>query len=157
IRFLRLVGQAPFVGPDDACAGAVGERQQTAAQRVAVERFHAVEEREEKYRRNLGEDDDQQREHKAARQPPRPRRNPDLPIDEARAAAGEPEADRESLRLIEQPEAEALVREPVAVLEEVTAVERNGQAPDLVDDRQKEDVGEDAGGGSPLARDEAGG
>ena len=70
IGFLGLVGEAPLVRAEHARTRAFGERQQPRAQRVAIERLHRVEQRQQQHRRQIGQADDQQREHQAGRQPP---------------------------------------------------------------------------------------
>ena len=54
----RLLAEAPLVGAEHARAGAIGERQQPRAQRFAVERLHAIEQRQQQDRREVRQADD---------------------------------------------------------------------------------------------------
>ena len=63
LAFFVLLAESPFVGAEHARAGALGQREQPRAQRVAIERLDRVEERQQQHRREVGQADDQQREH----------------------------------------------------------------------------------------------
>ena len=65
VGLLRLLAEAPLVGAEHARAGALGEREQPRAQRFAVERLDAVEERQQQDGREVRQADDHEREQRA--------------------------------------------------------------------------------------------
>ena len=70
VRFFRFVAEAPFVGAEDARAGAIGQREQPRAQRVFAERLHRVEQGQQQDRREVREADEDDREERAGGEPP---------------------------------------------------------------------------------------
>src|SRR5207248_981554 len=79
------------------------------------------------------------------------------PVDDARTAGSERDTYAECLGLVEQPDAEALGRQPVPPLEDPAAVERDRDADDLVQNGQQEHVDEDRQRSEPSPRPEASG
>src|SRR5262249_20139113 len=142
-RLLGLTAKSPFVGAKDAGVSPLSERQQPRAKRVAVERLHGVEERKQQHRREVGQDDDQRREHDAAREPPCRGPRAHRRVDELRRAGAEEEPDAERLRLVGDPGAKRLVRQVVAAFEQKSAVEDEWKACGFVEQRQKDDEDED--------------
>ena len=63
--FFVFSAESPFVRAEHAGARALGEREQPRPQRLAIERLHRVEQRQQQHRREIGQADDDQREERA--------------------------------------------------------------------------------------------
>ncbi len=133
IGFLRLRRQTPLVCAEDVRTGAVGEREEAAAQAFTVERLDGIKERQQQNRREIREAYDQQRKRNSCNRPPSLRRDADAPVDHRGGAAAEHEREPERFHLIGDPRARRFVRQLVAALDEEPAVERQRQGEQLVD------------------------
>ena len=152
IRLLGLLAESPFVGAQHARARALRQGQQPHAQRLAIQRLHTVEERQQQNRREIGQGDNHGRKEDARRKPPARRRETDEEVHRAGRGDAEAEANRQRLGLILQPRADGFVGKPVAVLEEEPAVEGQRKACDLGDEHQAGHVEDDGRCRGPAVR-----
>jgi len=102
----RLLGEAPLVGAENPRAGALRKREEARPQVLTAQRPEGEKQRQQQDGGEVGQADDQHREHRAGRRPPAIRRHANGPVDQLRSAAPEHDSERQRFRLVASPRGE---------------------------------------------------